>query len=124
MKKHILVVEDDKTLLEAISFRLKTEGYEVETAESGWEALEIITGKKIDLIISDIMMPNISGLSLLSMINRFYHERIPVIMISSLDRANVIVSAMGLGANDFMTKPLDFKKLIDKIKKIFFSGKR
>ena|ERR1051326_3441547 len=115
MNKRILVVEDDKTLLEAIAFRLQQEGYETFTAEDGWEALNVIERKKIDLIISDIMMPNISGLSLLSVLNEFSIERIPVIVVSALDKADVIMSAMGLGAQDFIIKPINFDELCTRI---------
>lgn len=115
MNKKILVVEDDRTLLEAISFKLQNEGYEVELAEDGWEALNVVEKKKIDLIISDIMMPNISGLSLLSVLNEFSVERIPIIIISALDKADVIMSAMGLGAHDFIIKPINFDELCTRI---------
>lgn len=115
MKKKILVVEDDKTLLEAIAFKLTNEGYEVQTAEDGWQALNVLERNKIDLIISDIMMPNISGLSLLSVLNEFSMDRIPVIVVSALDKADVIMSAMGLGAQDFIIKPINFDELCTRI---------
>lgn len=115
MNKKILIVEDDKTLLEAISFKLLNEGYHIEKAEDGWEALKVVERNKIDLIISDIMMPNISGLSLLSALSEFQIERIPVIVISSLDKGNVMMSAMGLGAYDFIIKPVDFDELCTRI---------
>ncbi|HLC83678.1 MAG TPA: response regulator, partial [Bacteroidia bacterium] len=68
----ILVVDDDRLMLQAISYKLKDSGYEVVLAEDGYEALNIIDKIKIDLIISDVMMPNISGLGLLSLLKQFY----------------------------------------------------
>jgi DNA-binding response OmpR family regulator len=118
MKKKVLIVEDDKVTQELISFKLKREGFEVQTADNGWDALEFVNREKVDLIVSDIMMPHISGLSLLSLINRFYYANIPVIMISSLDKDEVVMSAMGLGANDFLRKPLNFSVLVKRIKKL------
>lgn len=115
MKKKILVVEDDKTLLEMIAFRLEQEGFKVEKAEDGWQALNIVENDKVDLIISDIMMPNVSGLSLLSVLKEFDMERIPVIVVSALDKADVIMSAMGLGAYDFIIKPINFDELCTRI---------
>jgi DNA-binding response OmpR family regulator len=115
MNKSILIVEDDKTLLEAMAFKLKQEGYKVEKAEDGWEALSVVERNKIDLIISDIMMPNVSGLSLLSVLKEFNMERIPVIVISALDKADVIMSAIGLGAHDFIIKPINFDELCTRI---------
>lgn len=113
----ILVVDDDKMILEAISHNLSSEGYEVCTAENGLEALEVINKQKIGLIISDIMMPNLSGLSLLSMLKQFYFNRIPVIIISSLNKSNIVLSSLGLGADDFITKPINFKDLAARVKK-------
>jgi DNA-binding response OmpR family regulator len=118
MKKKVLIVEDDKVTQELISFKLQGEGFDVQTADNGWDALELVNKEKVDLIISDIMMPHISGLSLLSLINRFYYANIPVIMISSLDKDAVVMSAMGLGANDFLRKPLNFSVLVKRIKKL------
>lgn len=113
----VLVVDDDKLMLEAISHNLKTNGYEVVKAENGYEALDMIDKMKIDLVISDVMMPNISGLGLLSLLKQFYFNKIPVIIISSLDKADVILHSIGLGAVDFISKPIDFKKLLSLIKK-------
>lgn len=115
MDKNILIVEDDKTLLEAMKFKLENEGYHIEKAQDGWEALRVVERNRIDLIISDLMMPNISGLSLLSILHEFNFDKIPVIVISSLDKANVIMSAMEMSATDFMVKPIDFNELSQKI---------
>lgn len=115
MTKKILIVEDDKTLLDAISFKLQSEGYQIEKAEGGWEALNMLERNKIDLIISDIMMPNISGLSLLSVIKEFNFYKVPVIIISSLDKADIAITAMGLGAYDFIVKPINFDLLCTRI---------
>jgi two-component system response regulator VicR len=113
----ILVVDDDRMMLEAIAFNLRSQGYDVEQAEDGYSALDLITRQKIDLIITDVMMPNISGLGLLSLLKQFYFNKIPVIIISSLNKADVILHSLGLGAVDFMTKPIDFKELGSLVKK-------
>lgn len=113
----ILVVDDDKMILEAITHYLSSEGYEVITASNGLQALEMAQSKKLDLIISDIMMPDLSGLSMLSMLKQFYFNKIPVIIISSLDKSDVILSSLGLGADDFMAKPINFKELSIRVKK-------
>ena len=113
----ILIVDDDKLILESISYKLKEDGYEVVVAEDGFEALNIIDKIKIDLVISDVMMPNISGLGLLNLLKQFYFNKIPVIIISSLDKADMVLSSIGLGAVDFIRKPIDFKKLLRLVKK-------
>ncbi len=114
MGKNILIVEDNRMLLELIKLKLENKGYHVKKAEDGLEALNIIKKNKIDLIISDIMMPNISGLSLLSVLNGFL-DKIPVIVISSNDQKNTIASAIKLGAYDYIVKPINFEKLCEKI---------
>lgn len=124
MKKNILIVEDDALLLESIKFGLENKGYCVEKAQDGWDALNILEKNKVDLIISDIMMPNISGLSLLSVLNKFHFNRIPIIMISSLDKASIIMSAMGLGAYDFIVKPINFNSLYRKVSLLLKENKK
>jgi DNA-binding response OmpR family regulator len=113
----ILIVDDDKMILEAISHYLTAEGHEVITAMNGLQALELAQSKRLDLIISDIMMPDLSGLSMLSMLKQFYFNKIPVIFISSLDKSDVILSSLGLGADDFMAKPINFKELSIRVQK-------
>jgi DNA-binding response OmpR family regulator len=113
----VLVVDDDKMILESVSHKLAESGYDVIRAENGYEALDMIDRQKIDLIISDVMMPNISGLGLLSLLKQFYFNKIPVIIISSLDKADVILHSIGLGAVDFISKPIDFTRLLSLIRK-------
>jgi len=113
----ILVVDDDKMVLESIKHSLGSEGHEVLTVENGLQALDIVEHQKLDLIISDIMMPTLSGLSLLSMLKQFFFHSIPVIIISSLDKSEVILSSLGLGAEDFITKPINFEELKSRVKK-------
>ncbi len=117
----ILVVEDDKLMLKAIVHNLNNKGYETLTAEDGFRALDMIQKEEIDLIISDIMMPNISGLALLNLLKQFYYNNIPVILVSALDKGDIITRSLGLGATDFVTKPIDFDRLfqlIDKYTKV------
>lgn len=113
----ILVVDDDIMMLQAIKHSLTDDGFEVTTAESCLDALEVVGKQKLDLIITDIMMPDISGLSLLSLLKEYYFSKVPVIIISSLDRVNVVVSSLGLGAVDFIAKPINMKELCKKVRK-------
>lgn len=108
----ILIVDDDELMRKAISHSLVEEGYEAILAADVLIALDILENQKIDLIISDIMMPNVSGLGLLSMLKEYYFNRIPVILISSLDKGGVVANSLGLGATFFLPKPLDVKELL------------
>lgn len=113
----ILVVDDDELILQSVSFYLEEKGYRVISARDGMEALKIIQNEKPDLIISDILMPNMSGLSLLSLLKQFYFNTIPVILISALDQQEVVASAVSLGAQDFIFKPLNLDELFLRVKK-------
>ena len=114
---NILIVDDDALTLEAIQYRLKDQGYSVATAEDGVKALEIIEKQDLNLIICDIMMPNMSGLGLLSLLKQFYFNKIPVILISSLDKSDIILSSLSLGAQVFIAKPLNYDELLIRVKK-------
>lgn len=114
----ILIIDDDQLMLTAMSLKLQEQGFEVSTSCDGMEAIPIIQEKKIDLIISDIMMPGISGLALLSLLKQFYFNKIPLILMSSLDEGALILKSLDLGAHDFITKPVDFNKLYKKISDI------
>ncbi|HEX8515318.1 MAG TPA: response regulator [Bacteroidia bacterium] len=116
--KRILVIDDDKLLQRAISFKLRANNYEVIEASDVYSALDLIDKHKIDGVISDIMMPDISGLSLLSLLKQFYFNRIPVIVISSLGKEQAGVSAMDLGAYAFLEKPIDFDDLLEQVHKM------
>jgi DNA-binding response OmpR family regulator len=113
--KRILVIDDDKLLQRAISFKLRASNYEVIEANDVYTALELMDKYKVDGVISDIMMPDISGLSLLSLLKQFYFNRIPVIVISSLGKDQAGASAMDLGAYAFLEKPFDFDELLKKV---------
>lgn len=116
--KRILVIDDDKLLQRAIAFKLRAKNFEVIEANDVYSALELIDKHKIDGVISDIMMPDISGLSLLSLLKQFYFNRIPVIVISSLGKEQAGASAMDLGAYSFLEKPIDFDELIRQVEQM------
>lgn len=113
----ILVVDDEKMTLTALSKKLRDKGYRVSVATNSVEALRAINEQKIDLIISDILMPLISGFTLLSMLKNFYFIRVPVILISSYNQENVLLKSHSLGATDFVSKPIDYDELFYKIEK-------
>jgi two-component system KDP operon response regulator KdpE len=115
----ILIVDDDPLTLEAIRCCLVAGGNEVIAASSGFDAIGIAKNEHPDLIISDIMMPEMSGLSLLCLLKQVYFSRIPFIVISSLDKADVILSSLGLGADDFISKPIDFDRLSSRVKSYY-----
>jgi len=115
----ILVVDDEKSMREFLSIMLKKEGYNVHTAEDGEIGIEILKGKKFDLVITDVKMPKISGFELLSYIkeNNPVFET-AVIMMTAYDSTDDAVNAMKSGAYDYITKPFKNERIKLTIKKV------
>lgn len=113
----ILIVDDDEFTLQTIAHVLKKDKHTVLTANDGISALDLIEKENIDLLISDVLMPYMSGLGLLSLTKQFYSNTIPVILISSLNKADAILSKLklDLGEYDFLEKPLNFDELLIKV---------
>jgi CheY-like chemotaxis protein len=111
----ILVVDDEKMTLLAMAKRLEDENHKVITSTSGVEALKIIADEKIDLIISDVMMPCISGFTLLSMLKNFYFSKVPLILMSGYPVDKQVLINHGLHDYDFISKPINYDELNDKI---------
>ncbi|MCP4147769.1 MAG: sigma-54-dependent Fis family transcriptional regulator [bacterium] len=106
----ILIIDDDPSIRNMLAIVLKRSGYTVTVADNGMAALERLKKELFDLIISDIKMPNISGIELLKKIKSINKE-IPVIMITAYASANDAVEAMKLGAEDYVTKPFNLDEL-------------
>ena len=109
----ILVVDDELRNLKLVDAILTAEGYVIETASSGGQAFEAVEAAKPDLILLDVMMPDITGFDVAAELKRDPETRnIPIIMVTSLhDRASKL-AALGKGAEEFLTKPVDRAELI------------
>jgi DNA-binding response OmpR family regulator len=104
----LLVVDDNPTNRDMLSRRLEREGYTVAEAEDGRRALEMIAANKFDLVLLDIMMPEMNGYDVLRHLKADEKLRdIPVIMISALDEIGSVVRCIEMGAEDFLSKPFD-----------------
>jgi len=114
---NILIIDDDKLTINALKHTLESLGHKTGVSTNGEQAIEMITAGNYDLIISDVMMPGISGLSLVAVLRTIHLCFTPIIMISSLSNRPLIDAALKAGANDFLTKPIDVKELEKKIKK-------
>jgi len=112
----LLVVDDDDTR-ESLAELLRDEGYAVSTARDGAQALEVLDGQTPDLVLLDIVMPRTTGLELLSTLRqRFSPAELPVIMMSAKDQSTDVVAALGEGANDYITKPLDLPIVLARVR--------
>jgi two-component system, NtrC family, response regulator AtoC len=114
--KKILIVDDELNMRLVLSAMLKKEGFEVSSASNGREALQILQSTKIAVVISDLKMPDIDGMELLTCVSERYPE-IPVIMITAHGTIATAVEALKKGAFDYITKPFDLDDLKNIISK-------
>ena len=116
MTATLLVVDDNEQNRDMLSRRLVKRGYAVLTAESGARALEMVRAESVDLILLDIEMPGMTGLEVLKALRETSTRAdLPVIMATARDQGEDIVEALSLGANDYVTKPLDFPVVIARV---------
>ena len=118
MKKHIMVVDDSKTIRNLVAFVLKGEGFRVSTAEDGLDAIEKLYGlDPVDLIVSDVNMPRMDGFTFIKTIRaQDAYKDIPIIVLSTEGQEKDIQTGMSLGANLYMVKPKKKKKMVRNIK--------
>ncbi|EOU1109655.1 response regulator [Clostridium perfringens] len=115
--KKVLIVDDEEHIRELIKFNLKKEGYDIEVAINGVEALNIIREIKFDLILLDLMLPEIDGLEVCKEIRRNEETSdIPVMMITAKGEEFDKVLGLELGADDYITKPFSIRELMARVK--------
>lgn len=110
----ILVVDDDKEIVESISIFLKGEGYEVLKAYNGLDALEMLTENDVQLMLLDIMMPKLDGIKTLLKLRET--KNIPVILISAKSEDADKIFGLTAGADDYITKPFNPSELVARVK--------
>ena len=113
-KKTILVVDDEKTIVEMLVYNLQKEGYNTLEAEDGEEGVRIALNEKPDLVLLDIMLPKMDGLAVCKRIRQSLN--IPIIMISAKDEEIDKILGLELGADDYITKPFSVRELIARVK--------
>lgn len=112
----LLVVDDNEMNRDMLSRRLARKGHDVAVASNGAEALELISAQAFDVVLLDIMMPGISGLEVLQRVRKTRSPtELPIIMATAKTESADIVEALRLGANDYVTKPLDFKVVLARV---------
>lgn len=114
----ILVAEDEPMLLKTIELKLKKEGYDITTTIDGREAVAKIESIDPDMVITDIMMPYVSGLEIVSIIRKREGKKIPIIILSAMEQEKVVMEAFELGADDYITKPFSLNELAIRVKRL------
>src|SRR5262245_47115110 len=113
----LLIVDDEESNREGLARRLQGHGYEITVAKSGPKAIELLGERRVDLVLLDIMMPGMSGLEVLKFLRRVDSLiDLPIIMVTAKGESEDMVEALELGANDYVTKPLDFPVVLARIR--------
>ena len=117
VRKTILVVDDEIKIIEVISLYLKNEGYEVVSATNGREAIDKYKANDIDLIILDLMLPDISGEDVCREIRAI--SDVPIVMLTAKTDESSVLNGYSLGSDDYITKPFSPKQLVAKVNALF-----
>ncbi len=111
---HLLIIEDEEKIARFLELELTHEGYTVEKAHDGRTGLEMAQGGGWELVILDIMLPELSGLEVLRRLRR--RSDVPVLLLTARDAVTDKVSGLDMGANDYMTKPFAIEELLARIR--------
>jgi two-component system alkaline phosphatase synthesis response regulator PhoP len=122
-KANILLVEDEENLHEALKLNLEMEGYSVTSAFDGAKALRAVQDEYFDLIIMDIMLPEMDGISVTESI-RVQHNEVPILMLSAKNTSADKVLGLKKGADDYLTKPFNLEELLLRVEKLIQKNKK
>jgi two-component system, chemotaxis family, chemotaxis protein CheY len=119
MSKRVLAVDDSKTMRDMVSFALRNAGFEVEEAEDGNVALGKLDAEKFDLIITDLKMPNMDGISLIKTVRAgTKHRAVPILILTTERDCAKMVDGKAAGATGSLVKPFSPEKLIELVRRI------
>jgi two-component system response regulator RegX3 len=110
----VLIIEDEPSFVEALELSLAAEGIEVDSAADGKSGLDRFRAVRPDVILLDLMLPGLSGLDVLRAVRR--ESAVPVVVVSAKDAESDIVSALELGADDYVTKPYSIRELVARVR--------
>src|SRR6476620_11115615 len=122
-KFSILLVEDEENLQEALKLNLELEGYEVTSSYDGADALKQVQKEHFNLIILDVMLPELDGIAVVETI-RLNNSEIPILILSAKNSSADRVLGLKKGADDYLTKPFNLEELLLRVKKLLQKNKR
>ena len=122
-KLSILLVEDEENLHEALKLNLELEGYEITSAFTGSEALQKVQSEYFDLIILDVMLPDVDGITITETI-RVQNNQVPILILSAKNTSSDRVLGLKKGADDYLTKPFNLEELLLRVQKLIEKNKK
>lgn len=122
-KLSVLLVEDEENLHDALKLNLELEGYEITSAYDGHEALKKIEEEYFDLIIMDVMLPGVDGISVTEHI-RLQNNEVPILILSAKNTSADRVAGLKKGADDYLTKPFNLEELLLRVHKLIEKNKK
>src|SRR5881275_2939577 len=122
-KYSILLVEDEENLHEALKLNLELEQYEITSAYTGSDALQKVQGEYFDLIILDVMLPDVDGISITETI-RVQNNHVPILILSAKNTSSDRVLGLKKGADDYLTKPFNLEELLLRVQKLIEKNKK
>lgn len=119
MPKHVMTVDDSRTMRDMVSFTLRKAGFDVSEAEDGQQALTALKARPVDVIITDLNMPNMDGVSLIRALRGDPKFRAtPILMLTTESDSNKKNEGKNAGATGWLVKPFDPEKLVDVVKRV------
>ena len=112
-RRRVVVVEDERTIAGAVADRLRAEGYDVSVAHDGPSGVELCEQVRPDLVVLDVMLPGFDGLEVCRRVQRDRH--VPVLMLTARDDETDLLVGLGVGADDYMTKPFSPRELVARV---------
>ena len=122
-KTSILLVEDEENLHEALKLNLELEGYSVSSAVDGAEALRAVEQEYFDLVILDVMLPEVDGITVAETI-RVHNNQVPILILSAKNTSADRVLGLKKGADDYLTKPFNLEELLLRVQKLIEKNKK
>ena len=122
-KPSVLLVEDEENLHESLKMNLELEGYQITSAFDGIQAMKAVQNEYFDLIVMDVMIPEVDGFSVTQNI-RLTNTEVPILILSAKDSSADKVTGLKKGADDYLTKPFNLEELLLRVRKLIEKNKR
>ena len=119
----ILLVEDEESIRDAVRLNLELEGYEVVSTGNGRKALEFVQGQHFDLLLLDVMLPDVDGFTITEQV-RLSNNDVPILILTAKDMAQDRVAGLKKGADDYLTKPFNLEELLLRVNKLVRRSQR